>query len=158
LRPVALLFAPGYYAVRFLRRLTPTPRRRLVSMLAGERALATAATLEAISVAAILAAAVGSSSARPMFAGCAALTAFVARVLLYTALERVTRAAAGRPDVPAVRAGIIWVIVALLAMLAAALVAAAASDGRPGAGIGAIVCIAAAAGLARVAMRRRASG
>jgi Flp pilus assembly protein TadD len=154
--PVALLFAPGYYAVRFLRRLTPTPRRRLVGMLVGERALATAATLEAISVAAILAAAVGSSSARPTFAGGAALTAFVARVLLYTALERATRA--GRPDVPAVRAGLIWVIAGLLAMLAVALVAAATTKGRPGAGIGALICIGAAAGLARVAMRRRASG
>ncbi len=156
--PVALLFAPGYYAVRFLRRLTPTPRRRLVWMLAGERALAAAATLEAISVAAILAAAVESSSARPTFAGGAALTAFVARVLLYTALERATHAAAGRPDVPAVRAGLIWVIAGLLAMLAVALVAAATTKGRPGAGIGAIICIAAAAALARVAMRRRASG
>jgi hypothetical protein len=127
-------------------------------MLAGERALATAATLEAISVGAILAAAVGSSSARPTLAGSAALTAFVARVLLYTALERATHAAAGRPDVPAVRAGLIWVIAGLLAMLAVALVAAAAIKGRPGAGIGAIICIAAAAALARVAMRRRASG
>jgi Flp pilus assembly protein TadD len=156
--PVALLFAPGYYAVRFLRRLTPTPRRRLVSMLVGERALAAAAALETISVAAILAAAAASSSARPTLAGGAALTAFVARVLLYTALERATHTAAGRPDVPAVRAGLIWVIAGLLAMLAVALVAAATTKGRPAAGIGAIICIAVAAALARVAMRQRASG
>lgn len=155
--PVALLLAPGYYAARFLRRLTPAPRQHLLRMLARERALAAAAALEAISVAAILAAAVGSSSTRPALAGAAALAALVARVLLYTALERATRAAATGPDVPAIRAGLIWVIAALLAMLAVALVAAAATHDRLGAGIGAIVCIAAAGALARVAMRRRAS-
>jgi tetratricopeptide (TPR) repeat protein len=156
--PVALLFVPAYYAVRFLRRLTPVPRQRLVWMLAGERALSAAAALEAISVAAILAAAVGSSAIRPTLAASAALTALVARVLLRGELKRAPRSAEGHPGPPAIRAGLIWVIAGLLATLAVALVAAAATNGRPGAAIGALLCVAAAGALAHVAMRRRASG
>jgi hypothetical protein len=93
--PVVLLTLPGYYAVRFLRRLTPTPRQRLLWLLIGERALSAAAALEAISVAAILAAAVGAASLRPGAAAVAALAALAGRLLLYLTLQRAARSASG---------------------------------------------------------------
>jgi hypothetical protein len=156
--PVALLAVPVYYAVRFLRRLTPTPRQRLAWLLIGERALSIATALEVISVSSILAAAVGAASLRPSLAVVAALAALAARLLLYLARERAARSASGQPAEHAVRASLIWIIAVLLGLLAVALLVAAVTRGRSGAAVGAFVCVAAAGALAQVAIRRRVSG
>jgi Flp pilus assembly protein TadD len=156
--PVALLTVPAYYAGRFLRRLTPTPRQHLLWLLIDERALAMATALEVISVASILAGAVGSASVRTNVAVVAALAALAARLLLYLARERATRSASGQPADHAIRAGLIWVIAVLLGLLAVALFVAAVTRGRSGAAVGALVCMAAAGALAHVANGRRVSG
>lgn len=156
--PVALLAVPWYYAVRFLRRLTPTPRQRLLWLLIGERALSSATVLEAISVASILAAAVGPASVRPGAAVVAALAALSARLLLYLAQERAARSASGQPAEYAIRAGLIWVIAGLFGLLAAVLLVAAIARDRPGVAVGALVSVAAAGALAQLAIRRRPSG
>jgi hypothetical protein len=154
--PVVLLTLPGYYAARFLRRLTPTPRQRLLWLLIAERALSAASALEAISVAAILAAAVGGASLRPGAAAVAALAALAGRLLLYLTQERAS--ASSQPAEHAIRASLIWVIAGLLGLLAVALLVAAVTRGRPGAAVGALVCVAAAGALAQLAIRRRVSG
>ncbi len=61
----ALLLIPAFYAWRFVDRLTPPLRSRLYTVLTRQWALRTAASLEAISVLAILAAAILAESARP---------------------------------------------------------------------------------------------
>lgn len=152
--PVLLLAVPGYYAARFLGRLAPRPRQRLLWMLIGEHALSAAAVLEAISIAAILTSAVV-GSLRPSLAAVGAIAALAARLLLYLALERASRAASGHPGEHAIRAGLIWVIAGLLGLLAVALLVAAVLRGRPGASVGALVCLTAAGALARVAINRR---
>jgi len=156
--PVALLAVPVYYAVRFLRRLTATPRQRLLWLLIGERTLSIATALELISVTLILAAAVGAASLRPSVAVIAALAALAARLLLYLARERAARAASGQHAEHVIRAGLIWVIAGLLGLLAVALLVAAVTRERPGAAVGALVCLAGAGALGHVAIRRRVSG
>ncbi len=158
LAPVAFLAVPGYYAVRFLRRLTPAPRQRLAWLLIEERALSVAAALEAISVAAIVVAAVSTASLRPGVAAIAAFSAFTGRLLLYLTVERAARSASGQPAEYVIRAGLIWLIAALLGLLAVALLVAAVTRDRPGVAVGALVCVAAAGALAQIANRRRASG
>lgn len=154
--PIALLTVPGYYAVRFLRRLTPAPRQRLWWLLIGERALSTAKILETVSVASILIAAVGTHPLRSTLAVLAALTTLAARLLLYLARDRAARSASGQPAEHAIRARLIWIIAALLGVLAIALLIAAVSRDRPSAAVGALACMVAAGALARVASRRRA--
>lgn len=156
--PVVLLAVPGYYAARFLRRLTPTPRQRLLWLLIGERELLAAAALEAVSLTAILVAAVGATSLRPGVAAVAAIAALAARLLLYLTLERAARSAAGQPGENAIRSSLIWVIAGLFGLLTVALLAAAVTRDRPSTAVGALVCAAAAGGLARVAIGRRVSG
>jgi hypothetical protein len=158
LLPVALLAVPVSYAVRFLRRLTPTPRQRLVWLLIEERALAIATALEVVSVTSILAAGVAAASLRPGLGVVAALAALAARLLLYLARDRAARSASGQPAEHAIRAGLIWVIAVLLGLLAVALLVAAVTRSRPGAAVGALVCVATAGALAQVAIRRRVSG
>jgi tetratricopeptide (TPR) repeat protein len=156
--PVALLGVPAYYGARFLRQLTPTPRQRLAWLLIGERVLSIATALEGISVASILAASVLAASLRSGVAAVAALAAFAARLMLYLARERAARSVSSRPAEHAIRAGLIWVIASLLGLLAVALIVAAVMRDRPGAAIGALVCLVGAGALAQVAIRRRISG
>jgi hypothetical protein len=156
--PVAVLVVPGFYAVRFLRQLTPTPRQRLLWLLIEERALSIATVLEVVSVISILAAAVGAASLRPSVAVLAALAALAARLLLSLARERAARSASGQPAEHAIRASLIWVIAGLLGLLAVALLVAAVTRGRPGTAVGALVCVVASGALAQLAIRRRASG
>jgi Flp pilus assembly protein TadD len=95
--PVLLLALPGYYAARFLGQLASKPRQRLLWMLMGEHALSAAAALEVVSIAAILTAAVVAGSLRPTLAAVSAIAALAARLLLYLALERASRAESGQP-------------------------------------------------------------
>ncbi len=156
--PVVLLAVPACYAVRFLRRLAPTPRQRLVWLMIGERSLSTATALEALSAASILVAAVGAGFLRSGVAVVGAFAALAARLMLYLAQKRAAVAASGKAAEHAVRAGLIWVVAGLLGLLAVALVVAAVSRGRPNAAAGALVCLVAAGVLARAALRRRAPG
>lgn len=154
--PVALLGIPAYYAIRFVRHLTPEPRRRLLWMLIGERAVSVAAALESVAVVAILIGA-GGASLRQTAGIIAGLAALAARASLGLAVDRAARESQGRPSQYAVRAGLIWVIAGVLGLLAVALLIAAVMRGRPSAAIGALVCLAAGAALARVALGRRVS-
>ncbi|HTZ64323.1 MAG TPA: tetratricopeptide repeat protein [Solirubrobacteraceae bacterium] len=158
LLPVALLAVPGYYAARFLRRLTPMPRQRLAWLLLGEHALTSAVALEIVAAASIFVGAVGGDAVRSGAAVLVAVAALAARLTLYLARERAGREASGEDGEHAIRTSLIWIIAALLALLASVLIVAAVIRGRPGAAVGALVSLGATGALARVAISRRVPG
>jgi len=154
LLPLALLTIPGYYASRFLRRLTPVARQNLLWLLSNHRTLLASAAFEGLAVVCILLAAL-SSSAHGGLAAAAGLGAFAAYVLTHATFERTSRAVAGKPQGPAIRSALIWAIAGVLALFAIILVIAAATHHEPNAVIGAVILAAMAAALSRVAIRRR---
>jgi tetratricopeptide (TPR) repeat protein len=154
LLPVLLLALPGYYAWRFLGRLTNPVRQRVRELLFRVGTIRRAALSEALSAIAIIAASIAPAGARTSLAVVGALAALVGRVVLYREAEHASRAAIGQAPRPLVRPSVMWVIAALLALTAAALLVAAAKDkAGPGAIVGALVFAAGSVAAARAASR-----
>jgi tetratricopeptide (TPR) repeat protein len=155
--PLAALLIPAIYAWQFVARLTVPLRRYLVDLVFRNPKIRSAAALELLATACLVAGALAPSASRGGFAGIAAVTALIGRVMLVTQRQHSARAAHGLNPRPALGTPVLWIIVAAFAV-AALMRLYATSTSQVGIGgiLVALVCAAASAATMTV-IRRRSS-
>ncbi|HEY4429058.1 MAG TPA: tetratricopeptide repeat protein [Solirubrobacteraceae bacterium] len=154
--PVALLAVPFGYGWRFASRVTPPVRRHLLGLLTRKGPLRTAAGLESLAAACVIATAVSDASLRAPVAGVGAFAALVGRVIIYTQLEHAARAVRGQPARPAIGPTAMWIIAVALGLTSAFLALAGAQGKANSAAFFVAAAVAAVAlYVARTALHRR---